>query len=95
VAVVVQTVVPRASKAQADSFEESVGTAMMERGGPPAGLMAHIGHPSGDGFVLCNVWRSEADMRSFHDEVLLPKLAEIGLEPEESVISPVWSFARP
>lgn len=45
--------------------------------------------------MLCNVWRTEADMRSFHEEVVLPKLAEAGLEPEEAVISPVWSFARP
>ena len=94
-AVVAQTFVPRASQADADRFEVSMGAAMEARGGPPAGLMAHIGHPSGDGLMLCNVWRTEADMRSFYDEVVLPKLAEAGLEPEEAVISPVWAFARP
>ena len=94
-AIVVQTFVPHASKEDADRFDQSVGAAMKDTGGPPAGLMAHIGHPSGDGFVLCNVWRSEADMRSYYDEVILPKLAEAGLEPEASVVSPVWSFARP
>lgn len=67
----------------------------MQLGGPPIGLMAHIAHPSGDGFVLCDVWRSEPEMRSFYDEVVLPKLAEAGLEPRDPVISPVWSFARP
>ena len=36
-----------------------------QMGGPPAGLTAHIAYPSGDGFELCNVWRSEAEMRSF------------------------------
>jgi hypothetical protein len=74
---------------------QGVNSAIMQLGGPPAGLMAHIAHPSGDGFVLCEVWRSEAEMRSFYDEVVLPELAEAGLEPQEPVISPVWSFARP
>ena len=94
-AVIVQTFVPRASQADADRLDQSVGKAMMQMGGPPAGLMAHIAYPSGDGFEVCNVWRSEAEMRSFHDAVLLPKLVEAGLKPADSVVSPVWSFARP
>ena len=94
-AVVVQTLVSHASKDDADRFDQAMGVAMEQMGGPPAGLMAHIAHPSGDGFVLCNVWRSEAEMRSFYDEVVLPKLAETGLEAAGPVVSPVWSFARP
>lgn len=94
-AVVVRTSVPHASKDDADQLDQAVGVAIERMGGPPAGLMAHIAHPSGGGFVLCDVWRSEADMRSFYDEVVLPELAEIGLEPAAPVISPVWSFARP
>jgi len=34
-------------------------------------------------------------MRSFYDDVILPKLTEAGLTPTEPVISPVWTFARP
>ncbi len=45
--------------------------------------------------MLCNVWTTEAEMRSFYDEVVLPNLAAAGLKPAESVTSPVWSFARP
>ncbi len=94
-AIFVQTVIPNATAADADRFDQSVEAVMMQTGGPPAGLMAHLAYPAGDGFVLCNVWRSEAEMRSFHDEVVLPKLAEAGLEAKESTVSPVWSFARP
>ena len=94
-AIVVQTLVPHASEADADRLDQLVNAAIMERGGPPVGLMAHIGHPSGAGFVICEVWRSEADMQSFYDEVVVPKLAEAGLVPDVPVVSPVWSFARP
>ncbi len=94
-AIVVETLVPLASKADADTFDASVEAAMMERGGPPAGLMVHFTRPAGDGFVLSNVWRSEADMRRFYDDVILPGLAAAALEPEGSIVSPVWTFARP
>lgn len=57
--------------------------------------MADIGHPSGDGFVLCNVWRSEADMRSFHDEVPVAQAGRDWPRTRGVLISPVWSFARP
>jgi hypothetical protein len=57
--------------------------------------MVHIAHQSGDGFALCNVSRSEAEMRSFYDDVVLPKLTEAGVNPAAPVVSPVWVFARP
>lgn len=95
-AIVVQTLVPHASQADADRLDHLVSAAIMEMDGPPVGLMVHIGHPcGGTGFMICDVWRSEAEMRSFYDAILLPKLAEAGLEPEEPVISAAWSFARP
>jgi hypothetical protein len=94
-AIVVVTPVPRASQSEFEGLDTSVEAAMMQMGGPPAGLMVHMVYPSADGFVLCGVWRTEADMRAFYDGVVLPKLAEAGLEPAESVVSPVWSFARP
>jgi len=94
-AIVVETLIPRASKAEAEQFDDGVEDAMMQMGGPPAGLMVHFTRPAGDGFLLCNVWRTEADMRSFYDGVILPRLAEAGLKPQEPLIAPVWVFARP
>ncbi len=41
-AVVGEILVPRASKAEADVFDESIDSAMMQMGGPPAGLMVHF-----------------------------------------------------
>jgi hypothetical protein len=46
-AIVVEMLVPRASKAEADLFDDSVEVALMKMGGPPAGLMVHFERPAG------------------------------------------------
>jgi hypothetical protein len=94
-AIVVEMLVPQASKAEADEFEAVMERAMMERGGLPAGLMMHLARPDGDGVLLVNVWRNEAEMRALYDEVILPRLADAGLEAGAPTVSPVWTFARP
>lgn len=93
-AIIVETLVPRASKAQAHQFVASIEEFIKRSGGPPDGFMAHFIRPEGDGFLLCDVWRSEAEMRPFYDDVALPQLAAGGLEPESARIAPAWSFAR-
>lgn len=94
-AIVAHTFVPHASKDDADRFDASVEAAMMQLGGPPQGLMVHLTYPTGDGFTLCNVWRTEGDMAQFYEQVILPKLAEAGLAHEHSAVTPVWGLARP
>lgn len=94
-AIVVETLVPQGSKAQADELHTGIERGIMQLGGPPAGLMAHFVRPSGDGFLICDVWRSEAEMRSFYDDVVLPELTRGGLESNDPFIAPAWSFARP
>jgi len=94
-AVVVATRVLTVSKEEVDQLGQSLEMAMTQRGGPPAGHMVHIVYPSGQGLVIQDVWRTEADMRAFYDTVLLPALSELGLQAEESVVEHVWSFARP
>lgn len=69
--------------------------AIAESGAPPVGLMVHIGHPTGDGFTIQDVWRSEAELRSFYESVFMPALAAIGLTYEEPSVTPVWSLALP
>ena len=94
-AIVVDILVPNASKDDSDRLDDSMDAAIGEMGGPPAGLMGHLTRPEGDGFLLSDVWRSEADMRPFYEDVMRPKLTDAGLRPGEPVVSPVWSFARP
>ena len=94
-AIVAETLVPRASRAEADRFDDGVEESMMQSGGPPPGLMAHFTRPDGDGFLICNVWRDEAGMEAFYADVVRPGLAAVGIEAEESRVSPVWAFARP
>jgi hypothetical protein len=94
-AIVVETLVPRATRDQAELFDASIEEAMGQMGGPPDGLMVHFTRPAGEGFLLCNVWRSEAEMTQFYDDVILPRLADAGLVPDKSDVAPVWVFARP
>ena len=90
-AIVVETLVPRATRDHAGEFDASSEVAMMLMGGPPPGLMVHFARPAGEGFLLRDVWRSETEMRPFYDDVILPKLPDAGLVPEESHLAPVWS----
>lgn len=64
-------------------------------GGPPDGLMAHLGYPDGEGFMIVEAWRSEDLFRSYVDSLLVPALREAGLEHREPEVSPAWSIARP
>lgn len=68
---------------------------MMQAGGPPAGLMSHVVYPEGDGFVVADVWRAQTEGEPWVDDVLRPLMSELGLAVRETVVRPVWSFARP
>lgn len=94
-AIAVETVVSQASRAEAEKFDAAVEAAMVQQGGPPAGLMVHFMHPMGDGFVLRNVWRGREEMERFYGDVILPLLAAAALAHEEPTVSAVWTFARP
>lgn len=91
----VETLVPHASRDRADALDASIEAAMMEMGGPPPGLMVHFQCPHGDGFRLCNIWRTETEMEAFYRDVVRPKLAAANLTAGESTVAPVWGFARP
>jgi len=94
-AVLLQLTVASATQEQFNELDARVGQSMMQAGGPPAGLMSHVVYPEGDGFVVADVWRTEADGRPYVDEVLRPLLTELGLAAEETTVHQVWSFARP
>lgn len=94
-AIVVETLIPQATRAEAEQFDELVENAITQSGGPPTGLMVHFTRPHRDGFLMVNVWRSENDMRPFFDSIIHPKLTEAGLTADSSMVSPIWVFARP
>ena len=94
-AVRLQLLVTPASQDQFNELDAKVGQSMTESGGPPAGLMSHVVYPEADGFVIAEVWRSEAEGEPYIDDVLRPLLSDLGLTAEETTIKPVWSFARP
>jgi hypothetical protein len=80
---------------QFNELDAKVGQSMMQAGGPPAGLMSHAVYAEGDGFVIAEVWRAEAEGQRYIDDVLRPLLAELALTGQVTVVRPVWSFARP
>jgi len=90
-----QLTVAPATRDEFNELDAKVGQSMMDAGGPPAGLMSHAVYPEGDGFVIAEVWRAESDGQSYIDDVLRPLLAESGLTGQDTVVRPVWSFARP
>ena len=94
-AVVLRLTVSPATQEQFNVLDDRVGEAMTAAGGPPAGLMAHVVHPEGDGFVVAGVWRSESEGRDYVDGRLRLLMADVGLTPGETDVAPAWSFARP
>ena len=94
-AFLLQLTVAPATRDQFNELDAKVGQSMMHAGGPPAGLMSHAVYPEGDGFVIAEVWRAEAEGQSYIDDVLRPLLSELALTGQVNVVRPVWSFARP
>jgi hypothetical protein len=94
-AVVGQFRVESGAQADHEALDAVVSGAMDRGGGPPAALMAHLVRPDGEGFVVLQVWRSEAEMRRFHESVLMPALDQLNLVSGKWTVWPLWGFAAP
>ena len=94
-AVLLRLTVSPANQEQFNLLDDRVGQAMEEAGGPPAGLMSHVVYPEGAGFVVAQVWRSEAEGRDYVDSRLRGLLADVDLTLHGTEVRPAWSFARP
>ena len=94
-AVVGEIRVRSASRNDWEALDELVSVAIEAMGGPPTGLMVNMGRPVGDGFVVTSVWRTDSELRQFHQAVLVPAFAEAGLEADDLAVGPIWGLARP
>lgn len=94
-AVLLHLSVAPATKAAHDDLDARMAEHLTQAGGPPAGLMSHVVYPHGEGFVVADVWRTEAEGRSFFDDVLQPMVTNAGLGSSGLTVHPVWGFARP
>jgi hypothetical protein len=95
VAVIVHTVVAGVDRDTHDRLEAAIGANIERAGGPPPGLMAHVGHPDGEDLVIVEVFGNEAGFQAWWTEVIAPAIAALDLTAGGHDVSPVWSFARP
>ena len=63
-------------------------------GGPPDGLMVHLGYQDEDDLVL-EAWRAEALFDSLYRDLFQPALAAADLRATAAENSPALSIARP
>ncbi len=94
-AIVAQVFVEPAEQNDHDRLESAVGSRLQDLGGPPDGLMVHVGYPHGRGFMIVEAWRSEDLFRLYFENLFLPALREAGLVAGAAEIGPAWSIARP
>ena len=94
-AVVVQTRVHGVDQATHDRVEQAINANVERAGGPAPGLMVHLGHPDGDGFMVVQVFNNEDAFHAWWADVIAPVLASFGLTTGAHDVRPVWSFARP
>jgi hypothetical protein len=94
-AVIVRIVIDSGSQHDHDRLGSAVETRLQDQGGPPDGLMVHLGWPVDGGFVITEAWRTEELFRKYQEDLLEPALAEAGLVATEPELSPAWSIARP
>jgi hypothetical protein len=94
-AVIVRMVIDSVSQDDHDRLGQAVEARLQEQGGPPDGLMVHLGWPMDTGFVITEAWRTEERFRGYQERLLGPALVEAGLVAGEPEISLAWSIARP
>lgn len=60
----------------------------------PKGLLYHACFGSGDQLQVFDVWASQADFDAY-GQILMPILAQIGIDPGQPRISPVHNIVKP
>lgn len=94
-AIVARILVEPAEQNDHDRLDSALESRLHDLGGPPDGLMLHVGYPHGGGFMIVEAWRTEDLFRSYLDQLLLPALSEAGLVAGVAEVGPAWSIARP
>jgi hypothetical protein len=94
-AVIARILVEVAEQSDHHRLESSVDERFQDLGGPPDGLMVHLGYPEKRGLMIVEAWRTEESFRACWDRVLQPALRDVGLVAAEPEVGPAWSIARP
>ncbi|HMK98598.1 MAG TPA: hypothetical protein VK428_00265 [Acidimicrobiales bacterium] len=76
-AIVMFLELPGVSTQQYDQLNEAMGTTRPED--EPEGLISHVCATTGDGLLICDIWRSQEDLDEFQANLLGPAAAKLGL----------------
>lgn len=68
---------PGATTEQYDRLNEAMGTTRPED--EPEALLSHICATTGEGLLICDVWRSQEELNDFLANLLGPAAAKLGL----------------
>jgi hypothetical protein len=94
-AVIARILIEAAEQSDHDRLESAVEERFQGLGGPPDGLMVHLGYPDRRGLMIVEAWRTEESFRSYFDQVLGAAIGDVGLAVGEPEVGPAWSIARP
>lgn len=61
---------------------EQVSSVVLPDGQLPEGMQSHLAAPSGNGWVVVEVWDSEEAAQRFFEGPLRPELERAGLQPQ-------------
>ncbi|MFJ8012858.1 hypothetical protein [Streptomyces sp. NPDC096339] len=65
-------------------------------GNPPAGLLVHTASPDErGGWMVVDVWESEADYRRFVEDRIMPAARELGAPPFDTHVSEIFYHLIP
>ena len=76
-AIVMFLELPGVTTEQYDQLNEAMGTTRPED--EPEGLVSHVCGTTGEGLLICDVWRSQEELDDFVGNTLGPAAAKLGL----------------
>ncbi|MBO0655130.1 hypothetical protein J1792_20810 [Streptomyces triculaminicus] len=77
-------------------YQATIDKAIPDRTNPPAGLLAHVATPAGEGeWQVVDVWESEEAFRAFLEKIVIPAAMELGAPPFDSTVFEVYNYLIP
>jgi len=73
-----------------EAYDEALGKLEAAGAGAPAGRLYHVALESGGLIQVFDIWDSQESFEAF-GETLLPIMADVGSDPGEPMVAPVYN----